>query len=196
MAPASNCPIIDVTYVATDHQKIKEVVEKLQLPRVQVYSRSSENAQDSSTTESLLLEVINALALNEDDIIVLLQATSPFTQAAQIQEAIKLFKDLRKPVLTASPFNRFIWTSAGKPINYDPMNRPRRQDFENKYLVENGAFYVNSVSNIQSSKNRLGSSHGAVNVAIYEMPDYAYLELDEPDDWKIAERKMREIRFG
>ena len=41
-----------------------------------------------------------------------------------------------------------------RALNYDIFNRPRRQDFIGS-LVENGAFYINSVENIIKTNNRL-----------------------------------------
>lgn len=69
--------------------------------------------------------------------------------------------------------------------NYQFEKRPRRQDF-NGVLIENGAFYINSVSNIISSKNRLSGK-----ISIYEMEEYKYVEIDEENDWVIAESLMR-----
>jgi N-acylneuraminate cytidylyltransferase len=50
-------------------------------------------------------------------------------------------------------------------------------------MLENGAFYINSVGNILETKNRL--THP---IAIAEMPEYTAVEIDEPEDWMIAEK--------
>lgn len=42
----------------------------------------------------------------------------------------------------------FFWNENGTSMNYDYMNRPRRQNFSGM-LMENGAFYINTVSNIK-----------------------------------------------
>jgi len=52
-------------------------------------------------------------------------------------------------------------------------------------LMENGAFYINTVENILKDKNRLSGKIG-----IYEMPEYTATEIDEPDDWAILENLM------
>jgi N-acylneuraminate cytidylyltransferase len=67
-------------------------------------------------------------------------------------------------------------------MNYDFMNRPRRQDFDGE-MLENGAFYINSVGNILQTKNRLTPP-----ISIVEMPEYSAVEIDEPEDWMIAEK--------
>jgi len=64
------------------------------------------------------------------------------------------------------------------------MNRPRRQDF-NGVLMENGAFYINTVENIKKYSNRLSG-----RIAIYEMPEYTAIDIDEEYDWIIAEKIM------
>ena len=80
---------------------------------------------------------------------------------------------------------RFFWNEDGTSMNYDYMNRPRRQNFKGM-LMENGAFYINTVKNILGNGNRLGGKIG-----IYEMPEYTATEIDEPDDWIILENLMR-----
>ena len=80
---------------------------------------------------------------------------------------------------------RFFWNSDGTSKNYDYKNRPRRQNFDGM-LMENGAFYINTVANIKSSGNRLSGKIG-----IYEMPEYTAAEIDEPDDWIVLENLMR-----
>jgi len=73
----------------------------------------------------------------------------------------------------------------GTSIDYDFKKRPRRQDFKG-CLVENGAFYVNKIKNILKYKNRLSGK-----IAIYEMSEFTSLEIDDPNDWIIAEILMK-----
>ena len=87
-------------------------------------------------------------------------------------------------MLTCVRNYRFFWNEDGSSMNYDYMNRPRRQNFSGM-LMENGAFYINTVKNILSNGNRLGGKIG-----IYEMPEYTATEIDEPDDWMILEKLM------
>ena len=70
-------------------------------------------------------------------------------------------------------------------MNYDYRHRPRRQEFDGM-LMENGAFYINTVGNIIASGNRLSGKIG-----IYEMPEYTAFEIDEPDDWEVMENLKR-----
>ena len=88
-------------------------------------------------------------------------------------------------ILTCVRNYRFFWNEDGTSMNYDYMNRPRRQNFSGM-LMENGAFYINTVENILNSGNRLSGKIG-----VYEMPEYTATEIDEPDDWTILESLMQ-----
>src|SRR5690606_25028380 len=89
-------------------------------------------------------------------------------------------------LLSAVRSKRFFWRDDGTPLNYDPKFRPRRQDFAGS-LVENGAFYITTKSLLALSECRLGG-----NIGIYEMPEYAEAEIDDPSDWQIVARLLEQ----
>lgn len=180
--------MVDEIIVATDSNIIKDTVLGFSFSKVRVYSRTEENAQDTSSTESVMLEYINNGHLALDDIFILVQATSPFTQSIDFNNGINLFlQDKADSLLTATLSKRFFWNLENKPINYNYKARPRRQDFNGLYM-ENGAFYVSTVKNIVESGNRLSGK-----ISIYEMPEHTSLELDEGFDWLLGEQIMYNI---
>jgi len=131
---------IDVVYVATDCKEIKEVVESFNFSKVKIFNRNIKNSQSDSTSESVVLEFIEENFFNDDNIFFLIQLTSPFTQSKDFDEALKLLKnDRADSLLTCVESKRFFWNYDYTPVNYDPYNRPRRQDFD-ELLMENGAF--------------------------------------------------------
>jgi len=177
---------IDEIIVATDSDKIDEVVSSFQCQKVKIYRRLPENATDTSTTESVVLEYLEKSNISDDTVFILVQATSPLTQSEHFSEAIDLYnKNKYDSLLTCVRNYRFFWNEDGTSKNYDYKNRPRRQDF-NGQLMENGAFYINTAGNIKRIKNRLCG-----NIGIYEMPEYTGAEIDEPDDWIIMENLMK-----
>jgi len=178
--------IIDKIFVATDCKKIADAVISLNLKKVSIYNRLAENARDESSTESLLLEFLTATKPDKEDNIFLVQATSPMLQSSDITKAYNMYKQTHSDsLLTCTRTKRFFWNEDATPINYDFKNRPRRQDFAGT-LVENGALYINKVSNIIKFKNRLSGK-----IAIYEMPEYSAVDIDEEDDWIIAQKLMK-----
>lgn len=180
------CPFIDQIVVATDSDKIEETVLSRKYKKTYIYRRSAENACDTASTESVMLEYIHNTQLSPNTIFILVQATSPLTETQHFTEALSIYqKGQYDSMLTCVRNYRFFWNADGSSKNYDYMHRPRRQNFQGE-LMENGAFYINTVSNILKSGNRLSGKIG-----IYEMPEYTATEIDEPDDWIILENLMR-----
>ena len=174
--------------VATDSDKIADCVKSFDFDKVSIYKRSEENASDTASTESVMLEYLNSsksISL-DDDIFMLVQATSPLTETKHFSGALLQYKEAQfDSLLTCVRNKRFFWNQDGTPKNYDYRNRPRRQDFDGG-LMENGAFYINTVGNILKTENRLSGK-----ISVYEMPEYTAIEIDEENDWIFAENLMR-----
>ena len=177
---------VDKIVVATDSRQIKQTVIDFGFSKVEVYDRKPENAIDTASTESVMLEYINIASLPDDTVFMLVQATSPLTQTKDFSAGLKMyFSGEYDSILTCVRNYRFYWNDDGTPKNYDYKKRPRRQDFHGK-KKKNGAFYISTVKNIKESGNRLSGKIG-----IYEMPEYTSAEIDEPDDWAILENLMQ-----
>ena len=178
--------MIDEIVVATDCNEIIRTVESFSFKKVRVYERDELNARDNSSTESVMLEFLQKEKYNDDDNFLLIQATSPLTETKDYEEALNKIKiENSDSLLTCVRVKKFIWSDDNMPLNYKYTDRPRRQDFKG-VLIENGAFYINSVSNIIKFENRLSGK-----ISIYEMDEYKYIDIDEKDDWIVAERLMK-----
>ena len=179
------CGKIDKIVVATDSIEIENILMERHYSKIEIYRRLPENASDTASTESVMLEYIDAKKLPEETVFVLVQATSPLTQTRHFDEALAMHESGKyDSILTCVRNKRFFWNADGTPLNYDYRKRPRRQEFDGMFM-ENGAFYINTVGNILRDKNRLSGKIG-----IYEMPEYTSIEIDEPDDWTILEQLM------
>lgn len=177
---------VDEVFVATDCHEIKEIVEGFDFKKSKTYMRSTENAQDDSSTESVMLEFIETEQIDENNTFILAQATTPLTRSIDFSQALTEFHQERfDSLLTCTRMKFFIWSQDGESINYDFKKRPRRQEIAGE-LIENGAFYISKVSNIIKYKNRLSGKIG-----IHEMPHYTHIEIDEEDDWIVGEALMR-----
>lgn len=172
---------VDQIIVATDEEYM-ELISELEISKKITYVRDSKNSKDESSTEDVLIEIINNLQINDD--IMLAQATSPLTTSNDINNGIKLYKNFDS-IVSVVKQKRFIWNKNGTAANYDINNRPRRQDWEG-YYVENGAFYINHSSNILKDKNRLS---GRIGCSI--MDDKTYFEIDSENDWVIIENLIK-----
>ena len=83
----------------------------------------------------------------------------------------------------------FFWDERGIPINYNPLKRPRRQEFKGT-LMENGAFYVTSKKILEQTECRLGGKIG-----FYEMPFETATEIDEASDWEIVANLLKRRKY-
>jgi N-acylneuraminate cytidylyltransferase len=176
---------IEELFVSTDSREVADTVRGID-SRVRVLSRPSELAQDSSSTESVMLHFA---ALVPFDDLITIQATSPLTRAAHLDAAYAHFlASGADSLLTGVRTRRFFWTADGRPLNYDPRHRPRRQDWGG-VLTESGAFYITRREVLEREGCRLGG-----RIAVYEMGEEHAVELDEPGDWTALERVLRARR--
>ncbi|MBQ0127773.1 MAG: acylneuraminate cytidylyltransferase [Bacteroidales bacterium] len=181
-----NCPLVDRIVVATDSPEIEQTVGSFGLDKVVLYHRSAANASDTASTESVMLEYIEAASMDPSETFMLVQATSPMTSTADFTKGLEMFATGEyDSILTCVRNKRFFWSEDGKSLNYDWLHRPRRQEFAGM-MMENGAFYINTVAGILASGNRLGG-----RIGVCEMPEYTAIEIDEPDDWFMLEKLMR-----
>ncbi len=185
LAAALDSGIFEEVHVATDGVAIAEAVRAL-FPQVLLFPRSTASATDTAPTEQVMAEF---QAQTRFDVLGLVQATSPFTEAAHFQEARAAFEaGACDSLVTVSRMKRFFWSEAGEALNYDPAERPRRQEQLGE-LVENGAFYFTRADILRRTGSRLGG-----RICTHEMPEHAQLEIDEPADWAAAEALLLERR--
>ena len=187
---AQEAKCIDSLIIATDSDEIKSAVNSFGFSKLKVYDRDEQNALDTSSTESVMLEYIEKSDLKDDDLFILIQATSPMLKAEHIDGMYKKYSaENFDSMFSAVIEKQFHWVftddNSVKPVNYDYRKRPRRQEFIG-LAAENGACYINSVGNITRDKCRLSGKIG-----IYEMPSYTSYEIDEPSDWIIVEELMK-----
>ena len=176
---------LDAVYVYTDDEWIISFIEKEYhyTQKIKVLQRSATSATDTASTESAMLEF--AASIDYDfDVFCLLQATSPFTTATDINASLSKLRDGHDSTVSVVNTHRFIWNHDGQPLNYDYTNRPRRQDFEG-LLVENGAVYTCTKDVLQRKQNRLGD-----NVGIVTMPEESLQEIDSENDWLVVEQLL------
>lgn len=172
---------VDKIIVALDKEYI-DLIRSFSFSKVKMYLRDPKNSRDTSSTEDVLIEVINNLKIEDD--ILLAQATSPLTTSNDFNGGIELYKKYDS-ILSVVNQKRFIWDNKGISVNYNYRNRPRRQDWDG-YLVENGAFYISNYAHILESENRISG-----NIGLYKMDEKTYYEIDSEDDWKIIENLIK-----
>ena len=176
---------LDEIYVYTDDADIIDFIKKEYhwTNKVKVLLRSDESATDAASTESAMLEFCDKVNYGFD-VFCLLQATSPFTTRIDINTCLEKLDADYDSALTVVNTHRFIWNENGTAINYNPLQRPRRQDFEG-LLVENGAVYTVTKEALIKHENRIGDK-----VAVVKMHEDSLLEIDSESDWIAVEQLL------
>ncbi len=174
---------LDKIFVSTDSAEIWNTVTNLGFSKVEPVKRSSQTAGDTATSESALIEFAADFKF---DNAVFIQATSPLLTANDINGGLdKFINENYNSVISVIKNHQFIWTPNGHPLNYNPNERPRRQDWEG-YYIENGAFYISSRENILKSKCRITPP-----VGFWEMDKIQLMEIDSIEDLNLAEKLLK-----
>lgn len=173
----------DEIYVASDSAAIRDDACARFGNRVKVADRAPQNATDTASSESVMLELLPSVGC---DVLTLIQATSPLTSAEDFRAARERFeRENLDSLLTGVETKRFFWSRDGQPLNYDPTKRPRRQEFAGS-VMENGAFYMTRSSLLLQKGSRLGG-----HIGVHVMSAESAAEIDEPFDWAHVETLLR-----
>lgn len=179
--------------VTTDDDYIIKIVEDYGI-KVK-FKRPDYLATDNAGTNEVLLHALDFYEKkgNHYDIIVLLQATSPFRRAKDVLESIKLYDDSIDMVTSVMPakcnpyYDGYEENIEGLlTISKGDGSIERRQDAPCVWQL-NGAVYV--INPIQLKIKGLG---GMTRIRKYEMDDLHSMDLDNMIDWKIAEIILKE----
>ena len=160
-------PYIDAIIITTDCDDIKNKINNsfTELKKITILDRPSELATDEATTESAIEHAIKSKPFKKEDILVLLQPTSPLRPKDSLNEILEKFINQNyDSLLTLSPIHPLTWKINKKNTKcmYDFLNRPRRQDFNEKDLIydENGSVYIFKNKIFKEKNNRLGGKIG------------------------------------
>ena len=181
---AKESKYIEKIILTTDNQEIKKIGEE---NNITVVNRPKEISGDKATTESAIEHVLSLFNFPIDSTIVLLQPTSPLRPKKSLDKMIEIFnQELYDSMLTLSPIHPLTWQINNKKIKcmYNYLNRPRRQDFNEKDLIydENGSVYIFKNKIFIEKNNRLGGRIGH-----YIFKEEYGKQIDTPLDFELLE---------
>ncbi|KAF0313674.1 N-acylneuraminate cytidylyltransferase [Amphibalanus amphitrite] len=119
-----------------------------------VHHRSAATSTDTASSLSAVLEFLGDRP--EVGTLALLQCTSPLTRPEDVSRALEMLDGGYDSVFSLVRHRPgLIWrdTEDGglEPVNFDPLNRPRRQDLPS-HLQESGNFYVTRAALVRSER--------------------------------------------
>jgi CMP-N,N'-diacetyllegionaminic acid synthase len=184
-AQASICSEV---WVSSEDIEIQYIAKKF---GAEVINRPKELATDEASTNLVIIQAINFLQLGENDILVLLQPTSPLINVESINECVKKlikYKELGS-VITVRESHTFNWITKDnlnwEPFGHDRYNRKRRQDLS-RSAWETGGCYALRIRLTSEAVSYHQSPTGVVNISHIES-----LDIDTLEDLKDASLVLR-----
>lgn len=185
---ASGSKYVDEVFVSTDDTEISEVAKKY--GALVPFMRPSELAADKSTTNDVILHAIDALELKGNEVLVVLQPTSPLRKSSDIDLSIELLegKQASGVVSVCECEHSPLWSNKlpsdrnlSSFISDEALGK-RSQDIETFYRL-NGAIYAYKC---QDLKDQNGIFYNK-NVFAHIMNRENSVDIDFLSDFKLAE---------
>lgn len=181
---------VERVVVSTDDDEIASVSRRY---GAEVVMRPPELAGDLAPSEAALLHVLETLGQAEGyrpSTLAFLQCTSPLILPQDVDGTLDLvIEGGYDSAVTMTPFHFFVWREAAtgtmEGVNHEASQRLMRQQREPEYL-EVGAVYAMRTAGLLEHRFRFFGRVGR-----HLLPVSRALEIDEPEDWALAEMLMR-----
>lgn len=191
---AINSKVFDEVMVSTDSDEIAKIA--LQYGASVPFMRSSKTSDDNASTRDVLMEVLNEYKLRgqEYDCMMCIYPTAPFITAEKICGAMNTFKELNGslliPVVKFSypPQRAYIINDGKLEFKWEEHRYSRSQDLE-PFYHDAGQFYCYRIKDYLDSDGAIKE-----NIVPYVMPELEVQDIDNEEDWKIAELKFAMLR--
>ncbi|MFC0184608.1 N-acylneuraminate cytidylyltransferase [Pseudarcicella hirudinis] len=183
--------LFDEVMVSTDDVEIAEIAQKF--GAIVPFFRSSENADDFSTTADVLIEVLSRYQQEGKvfEFACCMYPTAPFISDSILKKAHNLLVDKNLdsifPVQKFGfPVQRALTLKNEKLAWLHPENAAvRSQDLEPTFH-DTGQFYFFRTASFLKTKTLLGPNTSGIEVSEMDAHD-----IDNEEDWKVAEFKYR-----
>ena len=165
---------IEEVYVYCSNPDIKKYI-----PEGVNYLKRSEDLDQDSTKMN---EVLQAFARElPSDIYVMTHTTAPFIKSSSIKKGLEaVLSGEFDSSFAVKKLQDFLWKD-GRPFNYELDNIPRTQDLP-PLFEETSGFYIYKSNIITNLNRRIGQKPFLVEVGEIES-----IDIDEPEDFKIAD---------
>jgi N-acylneuraminate cytidylyltransferase len=176
-------------WVSSDSQEILDIAEEYGAKTI---NRPDDISGDLASSESAWEHAIEVIQRdNNISLVFAPQVTSPLRETKDIDNAIELFQKGEYDSMFSSCIAEDLLFWGGdergqlQSINYDYLNRERRQDMQEQ-IIENGSFYIFKPGIIQKYNNRFGGKIGHFKMEFWKM-----FEIDNLEDLKMCQILMQ-----
>ena len=182
---AKKSKYVDRLVISTDSPEIADVarLHGCEVP----FLRPKYLARDDTSSMDVIIHALDNLG-DDFDYLLLLQPTSPFRTACQIDNCISQALANSTPVLVSvsechvhPSFAYTLENNKLQPISGKILKQSRRQDIPATYK-HNGSIYIADVAYLRKHE-----SFNTPHTEAFVINGYTALDIDTPDDWRMAE---------
>ena len=151
----------DKIIVSSDSDKILNLAKKYNVIGLK---RPKYLSGDKVFTEPVMEHVLSKFNPDKNDLVILLQPTSPLRKKITLNETLRVVESNEADSsLTLKKQHLFFWKEANEYVKPMYKNRPRRQDMESQ-LSETGSIYITKYKNFLKTGIRLsGNTKGIIS---------------------------------
>lgn len=180
---------IDKVIINTDLKDIAEDAKK-NFDRIIIVDRPEEIQGDFVSMNKVIEYDLSQI---DGNYFLQTHSTNPLLTTSTIDKAIEAFHNLGvgyDSIFSVTRHQARFFDQEEKPVNHNPEELLRTQDLPPLY-EENSNLYLFSRVSFEKTKARIG-----VNPKIFEMDKIEAIDIDEPEDFIIAESLYRTLRIN
>lgn len=179
---------ISKIFVDTNSPTVKEGLEK-DFPSVIIYDRPEHLWPGDTSTNTLLMNIINDLDLDAD-LYVQTHTTNPLLKIETLDTAINKFiesEDKYDSLFSVKTHHTRFYDSEGRDMNHNRFKLIPTQDLDPIY-EENSCIYVFPKETLFKYKARIGP-----NALLYPIDDIESQDIDWENDFILTEQIMKYV---
>jgi CMP-N-acetylneuraminic acid synthetase len=180
---------IDQVVINTDARYLFEECGLVEHERLLLRDRKKEIQGDSVSMNLVLEDDINSI---NGDIYLMTHATNPLLATETIRDALNSFvtSNQNDSLFSVNRVQTRFYREDMSPVNHDPDNLIPTQNLEPWY-EENSCIYIFTAMSFTRTKARIGE-----NPLMFETPGLESIDIDEEDDWVVAEALAEKLYGG
>ena len=180
---------INKIIINTDSKILTESIVNEYGNKVAIHSRPEELCGDMVSMNRIIEYDVETEAA---DLYVQTHSTNPLMRIETVDEAIEKMQKVKNTydsIFSVTRMNTRLYDKNGNPYNHNPMKLLRTQDLDPIY-EENSNFYIFT----RESFKKAGGKRIGMNPLMFEIDKLEAVDIDEPQDFIIAENLFGILR--
>ena len=188
---AKESGVFDEIYLNSEAEIFRDIANEY---GVKFYHRDPQFSTDSTINDEFALDFIENV---EADIVFQLLPTSPLVDGKEIRKFVNGMIEKKVETYVSVVRHQIACLFDGKPINFEPTERHRSSQEMSPVYSYGTVFMGWETKRFRANMLDVGSAYhgGAGSIGYFELSGLSTIDIDEEDDFKLAEVAIR-ARFS